>query len=363
MGELKLRPYDGVALACFLTLPTLFYTGPATLTARSGQAAWMSVLGAHLLLLFVFLVTAALLRQQGGKDLILAARAVAGRPVAFLYGLSLAAYFSFSTGLLVRECAEILKTYGLALTPTYMVSGLLLATAAASNLFGGKAIAKSAGFFFLIVLLGIALILALGLNRYNPDYLFPILGNGPDRILQSGVIAASMIDGVLILGLFAPAFEGVGKLRKAGLVALGVSAACSVAFYLCLVMMFSAPLASHMSSGFMEMGKSIYYNRFFYRFEAILLFFLIFASSIKACIGLYVARKSLAVTLGLGSKKWLTLICALLAFAASVLPANLFDLTNRHLALTQSFGIYFMAGVPILLFLLSSVRRVVGHEK
>ncbi|MCL2579308.1 MAG: GerAB/ArcD/ProY family transporter [Oscillospiraceae bacterium] len=363
MDDLTLRPYDGAAVVCFLTLPVLFYTGPAMLTEQSGQSAWIAVLSAHLLLLCVFLALTVLVRYTGGKDLILAARSLAGRPIGILYGALLAAYFCFSTGLLVRECAEILKAYGLSLTPVYMVSGLLLGSAVAMNLFGGKAIVKSAGFFLLIVLLGLAVILMLGANRYRIDYLFPILGNGVDGLKSSTVSAASMVEGVIILGLLTPAFKDTSKLRRSGIIALGISCIFSVIFYLCLIMMFSAPLTGQMTSGFMEMGKSIYYNRFFYRFESGLLFFLIFASSLKASIGLYIARKSAATAFGINAAKALTLVCAALVFGVAMLPTNLHDLTVRYLSLTRGYSAYFMAGAPLLLFLIAGFRRLIRHEK
>jgi len=363
MDEMKLRPYDGFAIAGFFILPWIFFTGPSTLARQSFNAGWMSVLGAHIVMLCVFLIVTALMGQHKGKDIVLAARAVIGRPLGGLYGLLLTTYFFVYTGLLIREGAETFKAYGLSLTPVYVLAGLFLLCAAAMNFFGGKAIIKSAGFFFAVILAGIVFIIILGLNRYNPDYLFPVLGYGEAGIISSGLSAACMIEGVIILALFAPDFADASRLRKSGVIALAISAVLSALFYLCFVMMFSAPVASNMTSGFMEMGKSIYYNRFFYRFESALLFFLIFASVLTAALGLYIARKSAAVTFGRGSHKSLTVICAILILAVALIPANLFDLTRFYFAYTRRYSVFFMAGVPLFLFIISSIKRMFKHEK
>lgn len=364
MDEMKLRPYDGIAIAGFLTLPGLFYTGPGMMAEQSGPSAWIAVLAAHVLMLCLFLIAAALMRRYEGQDIIAAASGVMGRPAGILYGVALGLYFCFSTGVYAREGAEIIKTYGLRLTPVYVVTGLILLAAVTMNFFGERALVKTAGFFFIIILSGIIFITLLGLNRYNPDHLFPILGNGVPDMAKSSLHTASMIDGVIILTLFAPGFTDTGVMRKSGAISLMVSAVLSVVFYLCYIMMFSAPIASKMISGFMEMGKSIYYNHFFYRFESALLFFLIFSSAIMASLGLYIARKSVSLTfLQAWSHKKLTVICAIPIAAAAFIPANLLDLTNQYLAVIRQYSVFFMAGFPLLLFLISSLKRIFKYEK
>ncbi|MCL2856501.1 MAG: spore germination protein [Oscillospiraceae bacterium] len=363
MDNLKLRPYDGIALAAFLTLPGLFFTAPAMIIEHSAGASWMSVLLGHLAVLCVFLLVTVLLGRYPGKDILAAAGAVLGRGVGIFYSLLLAVYFCIYTGLWVREGAEILKTYGMSLTPLYVVVGLIALSAFTMNFFGGKAIAKSAGTFFVLILAGIAFILILGLNRYNPDYIFPLYGNGASSIGRSALISAGMVEGVLVLALFAPNFESTAKLRKSGALAIGISGILWVLFFLCLVMMFSSTIASGMVSGFMEMGKSIYYNRFFYRFESFLLFFLIFSLALTACIGLYAARKSAGVAFGRVQPKILTVACTGIVFVVALIPANLFDLTSRYFAITRRYSIVFVLGVPLLLLAISLLRGSPKHEK
>lgn len=363
MDNHKLRPYDGLALAAFLTLPGLFFTAPAMIIERSAGASWIAVLLGHAAVLCAFLLVTALLGRYPGKDLISTAGAVLGRGIGMLYSVLLAVYFCLYTGLWVREGTEILKAYGMSLTPLYVVAGLIALSALTMNFFGGRAIAKSAGMFFVFILAGIAFILILGLNRYNPDYIFPMYGYGGRSIAQSALSTACMVEGVVLLALFAPDFESAAKLRRSGVLAVGISGVLWGLFLLCLVMMFSSSIASGMVSGFMEMGKSIYYNRFFYRFESFLLFFLIFSLALTACIGLYASRKSAAAAFGRVRPKVLTAICTAIVFAVALIPANLFDLTSRYFALTRRYSVFFVLGVPLLLYVISLLRGVPKHAK
>jgi len=362
MDDIRLRTYDGVALASFLCIPWLLFTGPTMLARQSHNGAWIALIASHFAMMLVFLIVVELMRYHRGKDLITAAQAAVGRPVGALYGLLLAVYLCLSTGFFVRECAETFKAYGLSITPIYVIAGLIVVCAVAMNLFGGKSIIKSTSLFFIVILLGVLFIMVLGLNRYNTDYLFPVLGYGQTGIANSSQSAACMIEGVIILALFAPAFSGTAQLRKSGLLALLVCAVVSVAFYLCLMMMFSAPVILNMTSGFMEMGKSIYYNRFFYRFESALLFFLIFAAVLSASLGLFAARKSAGAILGAHSHRALTLACSVLILAVALVPANMLELSRHFFAGTRRYSIFFMAGVPVLLFIISSVKRMFKHE-
>ena len=358
----KLRTYDGAAIAGLLAVSGLFFTASGVITGLSGPAAWISVILAHVFMLIVFLLTAVFVRWHNGKDIIAVTSSLLGKPAGFLYGAALSLYFCFFTGVLIREATEILKIYALPLTPIYVVAGLLILSAVTMNLFGGQAMIKSAGFFFIIIVFGVVLILLLGVNRYNPDYLFSVLGGGRDNIAKSGRYLASMIGFIPALALLAPGFQNNGAYKKAGVIALLASAFLSTLFYLCLVMTFSKDVSPEMASGFMELAKSIYYNHFFYRFESFLLFLMIFSSVMAAAIGLYIARKSAGIIFSVKSRKTVTAACAVIAAAVVFLPANLLDFKNHYLASLWDYGVYFTAGVPLLLFAVSAVKRIFKYE-
>ena len=358
----KLRPYDGAAVAGFLSVSGLFFTASAMITELAGPAAWISVIMAHGFMLIVFLLNAACTRWHNGRDIIAVTTSLMGKPVGFLYGLALSLYFCFFTGVFLRESAEILKIYALPLTPIYVVAGLLILCVVTMNLFGGQSLIKSAGFFFITVVFVIVLILLLGVNRYNPDHLFPVLGGGLDGIAISGRYTASMIGFIPALALLAPGFQGSSEYKKAGVTALIVSALLSTLFYLCLVMTFSASVSEEMASGLMELGKSIYYNHFFYRFESFLLFAMIFSSVMTAAIGLYIARKSAGIILKVESAKTLTAVLAVVIAAVVFFPANMLDFKNRYLSAIWNYGVFFTAGSPLILFAVSAVKRVFKNE-
>jgi len=361
MDNVKLRAYDGAAIAGFLSISWLFFTAPGAIVGLSGPAAWIAVILAHVFMLLVFLIVTAL--RYDGRDIIAVTSGLLGKPIGLLYGTALGLYFCFFAGVFIRECAEILKTYSLPLTPVYVISGLIIFSAAIMNVLGGQALMKSAGLFFIVTVFGIILILLLGVNRYNPDYLFPVLGEGMDGIARSGRHLTSMIGFVPALALLAPNFEDRNAYRKSGVIALALSALLSILFYLCLTMTFSVSVSPEMASGFMELGKSIYYDHFFYRFESVLLFFLIFSSVITASIGLYLARKSAEITFSVKSAKAAVAACAVVVAIIAFLPANLLDLKNHYLAAIWNYGVFFTAGIPLLLFIISAVKRILKYEK
>lgn len=363
MEAFKLRTYDGVALTGFLILPPLFTTGLAKLTEQNRTAAWISLLFAFFIMLCLFLAVSCLTTRYAGKNLIEITSAVLSKPFGSLYGVLLWAYFCFFTGIQIREVTEVLKLYGLKLTPISVIVGLILLAAVILNLLGGRPVVKSAGFFFLLILTGIVFILLLGLNRYNPDNLAPVLGNGLPDIAKNGLFSASLFDSVIVLLLFAPAFSRPSKLKKSGAISLALAAATYLLLSLCFVMMFSPSVGASMASGFIEMGKSIYYNHFFYRFESVLLLILIFAAVLQAAVGLLVARVSLSAAISQPLSKTRTIVCAIPVLVAVCLPANLSDLTQGYLPLIRQYSVFFMAGAPLLVLLIHLIRRCFGRER
>jgi len=361
--KLKLRAYDGIALTGLLMLPALFSTELSKLAEQNNTAAWIALLIASIIMLCLFLIAACLMGRYEGKNIIEITSIVMGRPFGIIYGVALGVYFCYFTGIQIRESAEILKIYGLSLTPIYIVAGLILLTAVIMNFLGGRAIVKSAGLFYIIVILGIVFIMLLGLNRYNPDNLIPLLGNGMADITTNSLFITSIFDSVIILFLFAPAFSNTVKMKKSGVLSIALTAAACILLYLCFVMMFSPSVASKMMSGFIEMGKSSYYNRFFSRFESSLLFFLIFSSAMLASIGLFVTKESFACTFKLRPSKAFTIICVVPILIAIIIPTSTLDLTQKYLPVIRRYSVAFMAGFPVLVLIVSTIKRIFKYEK
>ena len=372
MNHLKIRTFDGIAIASLLILPELFFTGFGKLVGQNHAAGWITLLISFVIMLCLFLITASLMERYEGRNIIEITSLAAGKSFSYIYGILLGLYFCYFTGIYTRECAEILKVYSLNLTPLYIIIGLIFFTAIMMNFLGGRSIVKSAGFFFLITVAGIIFIILLGINRYNPENLAPLLGNGFPQIIKNSFFTSSIFDCVIILFLFAPAFSNTAKMKKTGILSLFISSAIFVIMYLCYNMMFSPVIGSTMISGFIEMGKSIYYNHFFYRFESILLFFLIFSSVIQTVIGLFIVKESISCTFNLNthdlnspdlpesrpaSSKILTVLCAVPALVFAFIPANILDLTQRYLPVIRQYSMFFIAGFPLLLLLICLLKN------
>jgi hypothetical protein len=345
---MKLRIYDGVAVACFLILPPLLYMELGSLTEKYGAAAWLVLLIAAAIMLCLFLITSFLCRQHEGKNIIEITANVTGRPFAALYGLALALYFVYYIGICALESARVLKIYSFELTPLYVIAGLILLTAFVMNIFGGRTVIKSTGFFLIMLLLGIVLVMFLGINRYNPDHLFPLSLDGIGS--AEGLYRASMFNGVIMLAMFAPGFKNIRAFRRAGIISVLTAVTAAGALFVCYIMMFSPAVGSILTCGFIEMGKSSYFNHFFYRFEAVLLFFIIFSAAIQASLGLLIAKESLTHAFNIKSPKTTAVICAIAA--AIVIVLKLPDTPVKN------YSVFLVAGMPIFLFIISSIKRV-----
>ena len=363
MDKIKLRAFDGIAFTGFLILPMLFYTGLGRLTRENLAGVWIAMLIAFIIILSIFLITSSLMKRYETKNIIEITSIVLGRPIGYIYAVVLSLYFCYFTGVHIRETAEILKIYGFILTPLYIIVGLIILVAVVMNFFGGRAIIKSAGFFFIIILVGIVFVVLVGLNRYNPDNLVPVLGSGMPDIIKNSIFMTSLFDGVMILFLFAPAFSSATSMKKTGVITIVLSTAIFILLNLCYVMMFSPTVASTLMSGFMEIGKSSYYNHFFYRFESILLFVLIFSSLMLASIGLYISKESIVQSFHMKSSKVLIVICIMLIIATALIPANIHDLMRIYLPLIRQYSAFFIVGFPLLVWLISSLKRMFKYEK
>ena len=356
MNKFSLRPFDGAALIGFLCLPWLFHAKPAELFRENNSAVWIVLSIAAVLTLLLFLAVSALSSRHPGENIVEISQSLLGKPFARVYGAALALYFVYFAGVHAREAAETLKMYGMELTPIYVIAGLIILTALVMNRFGGNAIVKTAGFFFILILLGIIFAVLIAANSYNADHLFPILGNGAGEIAKSSLFSASLFSPVIALSLLAPHFKDPAAMRKSGVISIAVSGGAAVSLSLCFAMRFSPAVVSTMMSGFMEIGKSSYFNHFFYRFEPLLLFFIIFAALLTSTAALMLAQKSAENVL---PKKKLPIVFFLagIAFIFACLPENIFVLTDVWLAPAQRCSVLFLAGIPLFMLAVSVIKN------
>ena len=361
--NLKLRPFDAAAIVGFLIIPQFLLTGLAKITKQNHSAAWISLFLSFALMICLFLIISALMKQYESKNIVEISSLLIGKPLSIIYGSILTVYFCYFTGVQIRETTEILKAYGFYLTPTYVILGLIVLAAVTMNFFGAKSIIKTVGFFYILALIGIVFVILLGSNQYNPDNLAPVLGSGVKTIVKSSLLGTSMFDGVFFLLLFAPAFQSSKNLKKSGLLSLILTGITTVLLCLCYIMMFSSDLGAEIISGFMEMGKSSYYNHFFYRFESVLLFFLIFSALMLAAIGLLTVKKCVTATFNIKSTKTLIILCCIPIITAAIIPQNLQELTNNYLPVIKQYSVIFVAGIPILIFIISGIKRIFKYEK
>ncbi|MCL1819025.1 MAG: spore germination protein [Oscillospiraceae bacterium] len=352
---MKYRVYDGVAAACLLTLPALLYTGLRDCISMYGTAAWLAMLAAVLppLLLFPFL--ALLMKRHEGKNLIEVSASVIGRPLTALYGIVLGAYCAYRAGIHARECAEILKQNDYKFMPVYVIIGVIILSALVMNFYGQRTIFKCAGFFFALLIIGVLFVVLLGLNRYDYTRLFPIFGNH-ERFFEFPQ-PASIYDGVFLLALFAPGFKSARAFRASGLLSVIIAGVAAAALCACYIMMFPMRIAASTDCGFIEVGKSAYYNHFFYRFESLLLFFLIFSSAMYVTLGILAAKESVSRCLNIKHNKIVVTVCAAGAGVAALIPSGLGGV-QPHLAFLRDYGLFFLAGAPLVILLIYGVKRL-----
>jgi hypothetical protein len=167
----------------------------------------------------------------------------------------------------------------------------------------------------------------------------------------------SIYDGILLILLFAPVFKRTRTLGFSSLIAAVLSAVTAAALCAAYVMMFSAPVAATFESGFIEMGKSSYFNHFFYRFESILLFFLIFSSVMYVSLSLLAATESLSRCMNLKSRRGVIYFCTAGVAAVAFIPRGLTELAP-HLGFIRNYGLILLAGVPLIMLMVYGARRL-----
>ena len=312
MERLKMRTFDGVAAISFMILTPLFLTLPSALIDESGNNAWLTLLISALILLPLFMIMLSQMKRYQNLSIIEIVTLALGKPVGYIYKVIIALYFSAFAGRIISETAELLNNFGFDNTPLYITCIFFVLTAVLMALLGKRGLFKTVSFFFMSLIIGFICAVLVGLNRYDPTYLAPVSIDAP--LINSALQNTWLFGGLLLLFLYMPNLSPK-RANKSGLIALALSAGIGTLFMTCYIMMFSAPVARSLNFGYMEMGKTGYYNHFFYRFESVFMIFAIIAVVISASISIFSAA-------GTNGSRPFIIICGLFTLMAALAPLN-----------------------------------------
>jgi spore germination protein KB len=359
--EGKFGVQEAVCLTTIAISAKVFFSSPAALAGLVGNAGWYSTFLSAAIALIGFLFIYRLLRRFPGKDLAEIFDLSLGRVMGFIFCGVLALYMLFIAVTRLSEFNEVIRVYAFPLSPNWFINGLFILCVFVLSRLGLESIARVSKLLIYALLAGLIIVLALGIQNYNTNNLFPILGYGLDKTIPTGIVRSSVYGEVIILAIFASTFQGAKYIKKEGIISIGLSALIISACLLALLLTFPYFTLQEITTPMYEMATLIDYGQYLQRIEPIFLFLWILSTLISTTVIFYSFVWIYCKMFRIQDKRPVILGGIVTLFAASLMHKDIAAIFS-NVQFTRAYGSLAIFVLPLLALIIAVLRKKGAKE-
>jgi len=319
---------------------------PVLKAVKVGPDAWIaSLLGTSVGLVALWLLITLMVQEPSLTPMERVDRAL-GKVAGGLIGALYLLFIYWDLLLSTRLYAGLLISQPMPETPTEAFVFMLLLGAVYAALKGPEVVARVGEFTAPLVLLGLVLVLALGVNHMNPQALLPVVGYGWGQIFRAALVPAAVHVEVMALLMLTPMVREPKKMARAGVMGALLAAVVATVAAASLIMFYGAPRTQRLVYPVYDLARAISIGDFFERMDALFIFTWTAGSFVKVAVLLWISALALAHLLRIKEPRVLVRPLALLAgFLAMRAYAN-----QAEVRAVNTPQIYPFVAAPFLLF-------------
>lgn len=329
-----------------------------TVAANYGkQNAWIIVLAATFVGIFVVLTYTLLFLKNKGLNIFSLIEKLLGKKIGLLIILVFMSYVFLNISANLWTVTQFISVQILVGTPSTVVIFMIISTAVIAVRSGIEVLTRTAEVFFPFIVLSLILLCVMVLPEVRIENILPILKTSKLNLFLGGIsiLSFTFLELVILLGIMDDVNEKE-KLNKYFLIG-SIPASLIITFItlLCILVLGVEPTSDYTYPIYV-LGQKINIASFIQRIEGIAAFIWFFTNFFKICTSLYVLMKGIKhITKTKDDKIW-TIPIAYLIFSCAYNGYNStfydFDHTT-YVPLTIIVGFI----IPLLLFIVSFIRK------
>ncbi|MCQ2560221.1 MAG: endospore germination permease, partial [Clostridia bacterium] len=339
------------------SLARIFTSVPGDLIVHTGQAAWLSVfLGLGVAFLQLWLIWQ-ILKNHPGQNLIEATENIAGAGFGTFFNVLWLALIMSVNVLYVRIFSEDLLLSTLFSTPLLVILVIFVISSVWAVFLGIGALARGAKLLAPFILGGMLFLVLCLFPLFNFNNLFPLLGEGLDKIVLWGALEGSVVIEVILGAVMLKSLAKPEILPKAAIRALFIGFGVFTILEIALLLAIHWRSSAEFILPFYSLSRQIHLGRFFQRVESLFLIIWLFIVLIKSAFLLYCSVLTWADTLKLPDYRPLIAPVALVTLMFSLCPSD-FSTTMQYSAdyMRRYFWILGF-GIPIVLVIWDKLKQ------
>lgn len=352
MTKPKLGRIEAIMLVLTIVVAHSVLSMPTDILSSYKSASILNVIYISIIAIGISYFIYRLLKNFPSMDILDISELIGGKVFKNLVGTVFIIYFILSASLMLRNFCESIQILYFPMTDITFIITLLIISICIANRLDFSATIKTNVIILPIALIGVLFLFFTNINRFVPQRIFPILGEGAFNTFILGLTNIASFGGIAYLYFLPPLLKDITQFKKITLISIVATAIYLVFTIATLLFIFTFFTNVSEISPLYTATRYIEFGTFFQRLESI---FLLIWILVFACYLSIVSKFSMNIfqkITGISNQKPLIDIFGLLILGITLIPKNL--------AVSQSFenkiypylmiGIVIVLGIGILIF-------------
>lgn len=352
MPKSKIGTIEAIMLVLTIVVAHSVLSIPTNILSSYKSASILNVIYVSIIAIAISYFIYRLFKNFPSMDIVDISELVGGKVFRNLVGIVFIVYFILSAALMLRNFCESIQILYFPMTDITFIMSLLVIAICMANKLNFSATVKTNVIILPIALFGVLFLFFTNINRFVPERMFPILGEGAFNTFVLGLTNLASFGGIAYIYFLPPLLKDSTKFKKITLISIAATAIYLIFTIATLLFIFTFFTNVSEISPLYTATRYIEFGTFFQRLESV---FLLIWILVFACYLSIVCKFSMNIfqkITGISNQKPLIDIFGLLILAISLIPKNL--------AVSQSFeskvypylmiGIVLVLGIVILLF-------------
>ena len=351
MTKSKIGTLEAIMMILTIVVTHTISALPRDILVTTKSASIINLIFVSILAIFISYFIVKLMKKFPGLDLIDISEYLGGKTFKNIIGIIFILYFIVSSSILLRNFAESLKIIYYPMTNIIFIISLFLIAVCAANRLDFNASLKTNLLIIPLVLVSMLFLFFSTMDKFVPERIFPIFGDGLYNTFVLGLTNLSAFGGIAYIYFLPPLLKEPEKMKKIALVSTAISAIYLMLCVATLLFMFSFFINTNEITPLYNATRYIEFGKFFQRLESLFLLIWILAFACYLSIATKFSMNILKKLLNLETKKPLTDLFALLILGIALIPKNyaISDKFETEIYPYTVLGIAFALGICILI--------------
>lgn len=351
MTKSKIGTMEAIMLILTIVITHTLLSRPREILVSTKSATILNLIFVSIIAIAISLLIVKLMKNFAGLDLIDISEYLGGKLFKNVVGIIFMLHFLISSSILLRNFCESIKIIYYPMTNIIFIIALFIIALCAANRLDFNASLKTNLLIVPLVLASMLFLFFANMNKFVPERIFPIFGDGLFNTFILGLSNLTSFGGIAYLYFLPPFLKEPEKMKKIALLSIGISAIYLILCVSTLLFMFSFFIDTNEITPLYNATRYIEFGNFFQRLESIFLLIWILAFACYLSIVSKFAMNIFKKLTNIETKKPLVDIFGILLLGISLVPKNyaISDKFETEIYPYLVLGIVFFLGISVLI--------------